>query len=98
MAEPTPTADSANASAGHLCVHFEGAHPAELPFMFEQRQSRVGGALAGSIASHAALIFAILFLIRYTPTATTVAAVLPDKPDNNIVWLNQPGPGGGGGG
>ena len=56
MAEPTPTADvSANASAGHLSVHFEGAHPAELPFMFEQRQSRVGGALAGSIASHAAL-------------------------------------------
>jgi protein TonB len=97
MAEPTPTADSANASAGHLSVHFEGAHPAELPFMFEQRQSRVGGALAGSVASHAALILGILFLIRYTPTATT-AAILPDKPDNNIVWLNQPGPGGGGGG
>ena len=99
MAEPTPTAGvPANASAGHLSVHFEGAHPTELPFMFEQRQSRVGGALAGSIASHAALILGILFLIRYTPATTTAAAILPEQPNNNIIWLNQPGPGGGGGG
>src|SRR6266516_7791789 len=33
-----------NASAGHLSVHVEGAHPVDIPFLFEQPQKRIGGA------------------------------------------------------
>ena len=51
MAEnPTPEV-RANESAGHLSVHVEGAHPVEIPFLFEQPQKRIPSALAGSLAS-----------------------------------------------
>jgi TonB family protein len=99
MAESTDTAGArANDSAGHLSVHFEGAHPAALPFMFEQRQSRMGGAAIGSFVWHVAFFVGLIFLVRYKPTTTAIAAVLPPPPNNNIVWLSEPGPGGGGGG
>ena len=98
MAE-TPTPDvRANESVGHLSVHVEGAHPVEIPFLFEQQQKRMGPAVVVSFVSH--LVFAVFLVlaIRYGTTNVTTAALLPEQPNTNIIWLSQPGPGGGGGG
>ncbi len=98
MAE-TPTPDvRANESVGHLSVHVEGAHPVEIPFLFEQQQKRMGPAVVVSFVSH--LLFAVFLVlaIRYGTTSVTTAALLPEQPNTNIIWLSQPGPGGGGGG
>ena len=99
MAETTPTDRiRANSSAGHLSVHVEGAHPIEVPFLFEQQQKRLGPAFVASFAYHVAMGFLVLLAIRYGPGGTTSAALLPEQPNSHIVWLNEPGPGGGGGG
>ena len=99
MVEPSPTPDvRVNASAGHLSVHFEYQHPKELTFSFEEPAKRIGPAAVASFAWHLAFTIFVIFLVRYSPTAATSAAVLPDQPNQNIVWLNVPGPGGGGGG
>src|SRR3954462_13291769 len=88
----------ANESAGHLSVHVEGAHPVDVPFLFEQPQKRIAPAFAGSLISHAALALLVVLGMRYSSGIATSAAVLPDQPNNNIIWLSEPGPGGGGGG
>jgi protein TonB len=100
MAEPHRTDEvRVNESAGHLSVHVEGAHPVDVPFLFEQPQKRIAPAFAGSLVSHIVLGLAIVLGIRYGNThSAPLAAVLPDQPDSNIIWLSQPGPGGGGGG
>src|SRR3954447_18102164 len=99
MAEPSATRDlRANESAGHLSVHVEGAHPVDVPFLFEQPQKRSAPAFAGSLVSHIALGLLILIGMRYGSAAASSAPVLPDQPNNNIIWLSEPGPGGGGGG
>jgi protein TonB len=99
MAEPTPTPDlRANESAGHLSVHVEGAHAVDVPFLFEQREKRIAPAFAGSLISHLAFGVLIILGMRYSSGIATSAAVLPDQPNNNIIWLSEPGPGGGGGG
>ena len=99
MAESTPSAEvRANVSAGHLSVHFEGAHPVEVPFLFEQPQKHVGPAAAVSFGLHVFVVALLVLLARYGPQTSTSAAILPDKPNNQIIWLSQPGPGGGGGG
>src|SRR3954471_15825159 len=99
MAEPSPTRDlRANESAGHLSVHVEGAHPVDVPFLFEQPQKRIAPAFAGSLISHIALGLVGVLAVRFTASVATSAAVLPDQPSKNIIWLSQPGPGGGGGG
>jgi TonB family protein len=88
-----------NESAGHLSVHVEGAHPVEIPFLFEQQQKRIPSALAGSLASHIFLAALVVFGVRYGGASAVVTpALLPDQPNTNIIWLQQPGPGGGGGG
>jgi TonB family protein len=46
----------------------------------------------------AAIVVLLVMLNRYGVALTSLAAVLPDEPNNQIVWLSQPGPGGGGGG
>jgi TonB family protein len=93
----TPTEGRANLSAGHLSVHVEGAHPAEVLFLFEQQQKRIGPALVVSLASHAVIVVVMLLAFRYGEDSV-VSAVLPQQPSRNIIWLSQPGPGGGGGG
>jgi protein TonB len=99
MAESSPTPDvRVNESAGHLSVHVEGAHPIDVPFLFEQPKKRLGPAFAGSLISHLALAFLVILGVRFSSSVPTSAAVLPDQPNHNIVWLSQPGPGGGGGG
>jgi TonB family protein len=98
MAE-TPTPDvRVNETAGHLSFHVEGAHPVEIPFLFEQQQKRIPSALAGSLASHIFLLALILFGMRFGGATAISPAQLPDQPNTNIIWLSQPGPGGGGGG
>ncbi len=99
MADPSlPTDVRVNASAVHLSVHFEGDHPVDVPFLFEQRDKRIAPAFLGSLLSHVAFGLLLIFLIRYSSNTTTVAAVLPEQPNTSIIWLSQPGPGGGGGG
>jgi TonB family protein len=94
---PTPEV-RINESAGHLSFHVEGAHPTEIPFLFEQQQKRIPSALAGSLLSHVVFALVIIFGVRYGAATTVTPAVLPDQPNTNIIWLSQPGPGGGGGG
>src|SRR4026208_894699 len=100
MAEPTQTVEvRGNESAGHLSVHVEGAHPVDVPFLFEQPQKRIAPAFAGALVSHILIGLAIILGIRYRAShAAPLAAALPDQPNSNIIWLSQPGPGGGGGG
>lgn len=86
-----------NASAGHLSVHVEGAHPVDIPFLFEQPEKRIGGAFLASAVWHALMFLAAFLVVKYGGRAVS-ATFLPDQPNSNIIWLNQPGPGGGGGG
>ena len=88
----------ANDSVGHFSVHVEGAHPVEIPFLFEQQQKRIGPAFAGSLASHIVLALIVIFGMRFGGAKALTPALLPEQPNNNIIWLSQPGPGGGGGG
>src|SRR4051794_5657313 len=98
MAE-TPTPDvRPNESAGHLSVHVEGAHPVEIPFLFEQQQKRMGPAFIGSLVSHIVIAVVIILGVRYGAATAVPPGLLPEQPPNNIIWLSQPGPGGGGGG
>ena len=87
----------ANSSAGHLSVHIEGAHPVDVPFLFEQQQKRIGPAFIASLSYHVVMVLALIFAIRYG-TRTAGAVFLPEQPNNQIIWLSEPGPGGGGGG
>ncbi len=98
MAETQTPGVRANESAGHLSVHVEGAHPVEIPFLFEQQQKRIPSALAGSFATHIVLGLLILFGVRFGGATAVSPALLPEQPNTNIIWLSQPGPGGGGGG
>ncbi len=90
--QPEPAGDS-----DHLSVRPEGAGPAEIHFLFEQQQKRIGGALGASVAAHAGAILLFFLIARLLPDGT-VQAILPDRLSDEIVWLTEPGPGGGGGG
>ena len=81
---------------GHLTVPAND-RPAEVHFQFEQQEKRLGGAAIASIATHVALVLALVLFTRLRPEAE-VTAVLPDRLPNDIIWLAEPGPGGGGGG
>ncbi len=87
---------SANTSAGHLSVHVEGLHPADVPFLFEQQPKRMGWSLLASAAFD--VLFATLLILasRYAPAST--ATFLPELLNTSMVWVPQAGPGGGGGG
>ena len=93
--EPAPV--RVNSSAGHLSVHVEGAHPVDVPFLFEQPQKRLGGAFLASLGWHAFVFLAFFLAVKYGGR-TISGTFLPDQPNNQIIWLSQPGPGGGGGG
>jgi hypothetical protein len=86
-----------NSSAGHLAVHIEGAHPVDVPFLFEEQQKRIGPAFVASLGYHIVMIAALIFAIKYG-THAAGAVFLPEQPNNQIIWLSEPGPGGGGGG
>src|SRR4249920_3340667 len=100
MAETSPTAsETPNTSAGHLSVHFEEQHPAEVPFLFEQQRQRIGPSLGVALLYHVAFVVFIIFALRAGSASTTgTEAMLPEVTRTDMVWLTQPGPGGGGGG
>jgi len=98
MAEAEPSIDDRDdTSAGHLSVHVPGSHPHEFRFHFQQEPKRLGASLVASVGLQAAVVLLLIVGSRI-PTQSTAAAVILDKPNQNIVWLNVPGPGGGGGG
>lgn len=99
MSQSTPAEDPrVNASAGHLSVHVDGAHPVEVPFLFEQQPKRLGFSIVFSAVLDLGFGALLVFLSRLPVGPLTSTAVLPETPSTNIVWLQQPGPGGGGGG
>jgi protein TonB len=97
MTESNATAFS-NTSAGHLSVHLDPSQAADVPFLFEQQQKRLGPAFLASLASHIAVVIVAYLLVRFGGHAVQVAPVFPDFNRDSIIWLSEPGPGGGGGG
>jgi TonB family protein len=97
-ANTPPTEGRTNTSAGHLSVHVEGAHPAEVLFLFEQQEKRLGPALLASLVYHFVVIAALVVAYRYGAMDSAVPIVIPERPSSQIIWLVEPGPGGGGGG
>ena len=95
--QPAAGSVPVNVSAGHLVVQVEGAHPVDVPFLFEQQRQRVGKTVAASLTSHAVMLVLAIVLVR-VGTGAVHTPVLPQAPVNGIIWLSQPGPGGGGGG
>src|SRR2546421_5926824 len=85
-----------NTSAGHLSLHVEGAHPAEIDFSFDREPRRMSVAFVASGVIDVALVVLLVLASRYHPIAAS--AFLPEEPNKNIIWLSNPGPGGGGGG
>jgi periplasmic protein TonB len=90
-----PTAEQTVAS-DHLSLDLQG-RPAEVHFLFEQQEKRLGGALGASVLSHVAFVLLALLIVNLIPDRVG-QAVLPDRSNEDIVWLTEPGPGGGGGG
>jgi TonB family protein len=71
------------------------AHPVELRFGFESRQSNVG--VSASVAAH--LGFALLFILALRLAPQPGPPTIFDTPDiTSLIFLPIPGPGGGGGG
>src|SRR5438105_2825329 len=74
MAEMIKTgAARVNVSVGHLSVHVEGAHPADVPFLFEQQQKRLGPAFVAALIWHVAAVAFIILAIKYSPVVSTTS-------------------------
>lgn len=93
---PPQSKPDAAPAQGHLYVRATSG-PAEVHFMFEQQEKRLGGALGASVLSHGAFLLIILLIIRLAPVPGS-QAMLIDRLPHQIVWLAEPGAGGGGGG
>ncbi|MGC4080568.1 MAG: TonB family protein [Vicinamibacterales bacterium] len=99
MAERTPSGEPhVNASAGHLSVRVEGAHPPEIIFSFEEQNKRLVPALGVAFLVQVGVIALFVLIARFAPSVEFTPAEIPEDVSDRIVWLNQPGPGGGGGG
>jgi protein TonB len=99
MAEtPQSGAVRTNTSAGHLSVHVEGDHPAEVPFLFDQEPKRLTASFAISAALDVMFAALVIWVSSFPAKPYTATAILPEKPNSQIIWLAEPGPGGGGGG
>jgi protein TonB len=98
MTEPNAPTFSDNTSAGHLSVHLDPSRAADIPFLLEQNQKRLGPAFLTSFGGHVAVVLIGYFLIRLGGHPAAVAPEFPSVNPNSIIWLSQPGPGGGGGG
>jgi protein TonB len=86
-----------NTSAGHLSLHVDGAHPADIEFSFDREPKRLSVAFVASAVIDVTIVFLLVLASRYHPPAVA-SALLPEQPNKNIIWLSEPGPGGGGGG
>ena len=72
--------------------------PAEVRFMFEHSQKRVGGALGVSLLVHIAFCGLAIFIATRPYVQSAATSLFPEPMNKDIVWLDVPGPGGGGGG
>src|SRR2546428_12449038 len=96
MAETVqPAGVTPSTSAGHLSVHVDGLHPDDVPFLFEQQPKRMGLSLLASATFDVVAATLLILASRYTPAPTET--FLPELLNTNMVFLSQPGPGGGGG-
>ena len=98
MTEPNAPTFIDNTSAGHLSVHLDPSRAADIPFLLEQNQKRLGPAFLTSFGGHAAVVLLGYLLIRFGGHPVPVTPVFPSLNPDSIIWLSQPGPGGGGGG
>jgi TonB family protein len=98
MAEQHTAAVRLNSSAGHLSVRVEGDHPAEVPFLFDQEPKRLTTSFFVALGIDVAFAALIIWVSSFPIQPYSAQAILPETPNNQIVWLSQPGPGGGGGG
>jgi len=87
-----------NTSAGHLSVHVDGDHPVEVPFLFDQEPKRLTTSFFAALGVDVAFAALLIWAGSIPTKPYSTQALLPDAPNNQIVWLSQPGPGGGGGG
>lgn len=85
-----------NTSAGHLSLHVEGAHPADIEFTFDLQPKRMSAAFVASGVIQIIVVVMLVVASRLHPASAS--ALLPEEPNKNIIWLSEPGPGGGGGG
>jgi periplasmic protein TonB len=98
-AEHTESAGTpVNPSAGHLSVHIPGAHPAEVPFLFEQQPKRLGLSFVVSLCFDIAAIVLVVLASRLGARNATDMRFVLDRPSDQIIWIAEQGPGGGGGG
>jgi protein TonB len=99
MAEVThPGGSRVNASAGHLSVHVEGAHPPDVPFLFERKPKRLVPSFFVALLYQVAIAAFFVWASRHSGQGRVLEVLEPDRPNHQIVWLSEPGPGGGGGG
>src|SRR5204862_1299986 len=75
-----------NTSAGHLSLHVEGAHPAEIEFAFDREPKRLSVAFVASAVIDTLLVALLIVASRYRP-AISASAILPEEPNKNIIWL-----------
>ncbi len=97
MSDQTPAPSKKLPRSSRLSVRPDDGRPAEVRFMFETPEKRVGGAFGASLAVHGALIGFVLLLGWLAPDGVR-DAILPVRLSQQIVFLSEPGPGGGGGG
>lgn len=71
--------------------------PAEVRFLFQNTQKRSAGALAVSLGIHV-VMFGLAVWLAMHPSVAPMTTQVFDKLNDQIVWLDTPGPGGGGGG
>jgi periplasmic protein TonB len=71
--------------------------PVEVRFLFQDTQKRSAGALAVSLGIHGAL-FALAAWVAMHPSVVPITTNALERLNDQIVWLDVPGPGGGGGG
>ena len=71
--------------------------PVEVRFLFQDTQKRSAGALAVSLGIHGAM-FALAVWVAMHPSVVPMTTQALDRLNDQIVWLDVPGPGGGGGG
>ncbi len=64
---------------GHLYIRAV-AGPADVHFLFEQQEKRLGGAMGASVLSHAACVLLILLIMRLPPPPSPNAPLLARRP------------------
>ena len=70
--------------------------PAEVRFLFQESQKAVRRGVAMSLVVHVAMFGLAFWVARNADVAPSTQAF--DELNDQIVWLDVPGPGGGGGG